>query len=440
MKKVQVWIESVAFKGYGVARIHGKVVFIPHTVTGDQAWIEMTEEKEKYAVGRLTQITQPSPWRVDPLCTSFGSCGGCQWQHIDYSIQCKLKKKILEDALKRLGRLKKSPPITVIPSPQSFGYRIRAQLKVQGKAMGYFQEKSHRIVDIQTCPIAHPLINQMIPLIRKRFLPFSRMGEIEINVSSDEGRGVLFLPSLSSGRGSENAFGEFLQNDALVKGIVITRKERFHSFGDPTLNFTLPLGQMREKGNLKFRISPGSFFQVNPMQNQTLIQTVLQFAKANPLGRALDLYCGIGNLTLPLAMGAKEVLGIEENRVAIKDARFNAERNGIGNCEFIQGRVEDVLMSWNREKPDLVVLDPPRRGCKTVLDQVARLKPQKVVYVSCEPTTFSRDLRLFQERGYSLQRLVLIDMFPQTYHIEVIGLLQPYSRVQVNCEKLGAGL
>jgi 23S rRNA (uracil1939-C5)-methyltransferase len=430
MKKVQVWIESVAFKGYGVARIHGKVVFIPHTVTGDQAWIEMTEEKEKYAVGRLTQITQPSPWRVDPLCTSFGSCGGCQWQHIDYSIQCKLKKKILEDALKRLGRLKKSPPITVIPSPQSFGYRIRAQLKVQGKAMGYFQEKSHRIVDIQTCPIAHPLINQMIPLIRKRFLPFSRMGEIEINVSSDEGRGVLFLPSLSSGRGSENAFGEFLQNDALVKGIVITRKERFHSFGDPTLNFTLPLGQMREKGNLKFRISPGSFFQVNPMQNQTLIQTVLQFAKANPLGRALDLYCGIGNLTLPLAMGAKEVLGIEENRVAIKDARFNAERNGIGNCEFIQGRVEDVLMSWNREKPNLVVLDPPRRGCKTVLDQVARLKPQKVVYVSCEPTTFSRDLRLFQERGYSLQRLVLIDMFPQTYHIEVIGLLQPYSRVQ----------
>jgi 23S rRNA (uracil1939-C5)-methyltransferase len=424
MKKIQVCIESVAFKGYGVARIHGKVVFIPHAVTGDQAWIEMTKEKEKYAMGRLIQITKPSPWRVDPLCTSFGSCGGCQWQHIDYLIQCKLKKEILEDILKRFGGVKESPPITVIPSPQAFGYRIRAQLKAKGKTMGYFQEKSHRIVDIQICPIAHPLINQMIPFIRERFLPFSRIGEIEINVSQDEGKGVLLLPSLSLGRRSENAFGEFFQNDTLIKGIVITRKERFHCFGDPTLNVTIPLGQEREKGNLKFRVSPGSFFQVNPMQNQTLIQTVLQFVKANTVERALDLYCGIGNLTLPLAMEAKEVLGIEENRMAIKDARFNAEKNGIRNCEFIQGRVEEVLMSWKREKPDLVVLDPPRRGCKTALDQVARLKPKKVVYVSCEPTTFSRDLRLFQERGYSLQRLGLIDMFPQTYHLEVVGLLQ----------------
>jgi 23S rRNA (uracil1939-C5)-methyltransferase len=426
MKKAQVCIQSIAFKGYGVARIHGKVVFIPHTVTGDQAWIEMTEEKEKYAMGRLTQITQPSSWRVDPLCTSFGSCGGCQWQHIDYLTQCRLKKEILEDVLKKFGGVKESPPIAVIPSPQSFGYRIRAQLKAKEKTLGYFQEKSHRIVDIQACPIAHPLINQMIPLIRKRFLPFSRMGEIEINVSSDEGKGVLIIPFLSYGRGSENVFGDFLQNNALVKGIVIPSKEQYHCFGDPILNFTLPLGQDREKRNLQFRISPGSFFQVNPMQNQTLIQTVLQFAEANKVERALDLYCGIGNLTLPLAMEVKEVSGVEENRMAIKDARFNAEKNGIRNCEFIQGKVEDVLMSWKGEKPDLVVLDPPRKGCKTILDQVVGLKPKKVVYVSCEPTTFSRDLRLFQEKGYSLQRLGLLDMFPQTYHMEVIGLLQPH--------------
>jgi 23S rRNA (uracil1939-C5)-methyltransferase len=430
MKKVQVCIESVAFKGYGVARIHGKVVFIPHTVTGDQGWIEMTEEKKKYSMGRLIQIVKPSPWRVNPLCPSFGSCGGCQWQDIDYFIQCKLKREILEDVLKRLGGVKESPPIKVIPSLQPYGYRIRAQLKVKGKTMGYFQEKSHRMVDIQACPIAHPLINQMLSLIRERFLPFSRTGEIEINVSPDESKGVLILPCLSLERGTENVFDEFLQNDALVKGIVITQKERLNLFGDPTLNFTIPWGQEREKRNFKLRISPGSFSQVNPIQNQTLIQTVLQLAEVNEVESALDLYCGIGNLTLPLAMGVREVLGIEENRRAIEDARFNAKRNGIRNCEFIQGRVEDVLMSWRREKPDLVVLDPPRTGCKTVLDQVVRLKPQKVVYASCEPTTFSRDLRLFYERGYSLQRLCLIDMFPQTYHMEVVGLLQPYSRVQ----------
>jgi 23S rRNA (uracil1939-C5)-methyltransferase len=423
MKKVQVRIESVAFRGYGVARTHGKVVFIPHAVTGDEAWIEMTEEKEKYSMGRLIQIVEPSPWRVNPPCTSFRSCGGCQWQHIDYLIQCKLKKEILEDVLKRLGGLKEAPPIKVIPSPQPYGYRIRAQLKAKGKALGYFQEKSHRIVDIQECPIVHPLINQMLSFIRKMCLPFSRMEEIEINVSPDESKGVLILHFLSLERGAENVFGEFLQNHALFKGIVIAKKERLNLFGDPTLNFTIPLGQERENRNLKFRISPGSFSQVNLEQNQTLIQTVLQFADANKEERVLDLYAGAGNLTLPLAMGVREVLGIEENRTAIEDARFNAERNGIRNCEFIHGRVEDVLMNWRREKPDLAVLDPPRTGCKTVLDQVVRLKPKKIVYVSCEPTTFSRDLRLFSERGYSLQNLSLIDMFPQTFHMEVVGLL-----------------
>jgi 23S rRNA (uracil1939-C5)-methyltransferase len=144
----------------------------------------------------------------------------------------------------------------------------------------------------------------------------------------------------------------------------------------------------------------------------------------NKESRVLDLYAGVGNLTLPLATSAKEALGIEENRMAIEDARFNAERNGIRNCDFIQGRVEDVLMSWKRKKPDLIVLDPPRTGCKTILDQVIRLKPQKIIYVSCEPATFSRDLRLFSERGYCLQKLGLIDMFPQTFHMEVVSLLQ----------------
>ena len=146
--------------------------------------------------------------------------------------------------------------------------------------------------------------------------------------------------------------------------------------------------------------------------------------------RVVDLYAGAGNLSLALAMEAREVLGIEENRTACEDAQSNAERNGIKNGHFIQGRVEEALLNWKRETPDLIVLDPPRTGCKTILDQVVRLKPKKTIYVSCEPTTFARDLRLFSERGYSLQKLSLIDMFPQTYHMEVVGLLKPNERVQ----------
>jgi 23S rRNA (uracil1939-C5)-methyltransferase len=210
----------------------------------------------------------------------------------------------------------------------------------------------------------------------------------------------------------------------MLKGISTPQKAN-HQIGDPTLNFTIPLNRSVEKGELKLRISPGSFSQVNPEQNRRLVQTVLQFSEVNAENRVLDLYAGAGNLTLPLAMESGEVLGIEENRMAFEDAQFNAERNGVKNCHFVHGRVEDAFSDWKRERPDLIVLDPPRTGCKTILDQVVRLEPKKIIYVSCEPTTFARDLRLFSERGYSLQGLSLIDMFPQTYHMETVGLLQP---------------
>jgi 23S rRNA (uracil1939-C5)-methyltransferase len=247
--------------------------------------------------------------------------------------------------------------------------------------------------------------------------------EIEINVSPMERRGALLFRPLVSDQRMEDLLRQFLQSHPILRGIAIAKKGSLGLFGDPHLNYTIPWGQGEEKRNLKFRISSGSFSQVNLEQNQRLIQTVLQFSEGNKGKKVFDLYAGAGNLTLPLALGAKEVFGIEENKMAIEDHRFNAERNGIKNVRLIRGKVEDVLKNLTR-KPDLIVLDPPRTGCKTILDQVARLKPQKIVYVSCEPTTFSRDLRLFSDRGYSLQRLSLIDMFPQTYHMEVIGLLQ----------------
>jgi 23S rRNA (uracil1939-C5)-methyltransferase len=423
MKKVQVPIESVAFKGYGVARIHGKVVFVPYTVTGDKAWIEVVEEKKEYSMGRLIQIAEPSPWREDSPCPYFGSCGGCQWQHIDYSAQGELKKEILRDILQRLGKLKEIPSIRIILSPKPYDYRTRIQLKVKGKAIGYYQERSHKIVEINRCPVSHPLINQIIQELQEEIAALLRMEEIEINVSPEEGRGVILFHPHVCDRRTDHFMKKFLQSHPVLRGIALSRKGGFYFFGDPALNFTISFRQEGEKRNLKLRISPGSFFQVHSEQNQALIQTVLQFSGVNKGDRVVDLYAGVGNLTLPLATRAREVLGIEENRMAVEDARFNAERNGITNCEFIQGRVEDVLKHWKREKPDLVVLDPPRTGCKTVLNQVAKLKPKKIIYVSCEPTTLSRDLHLFSESGYQLQGLSLIDMFPQTYHMEVVGLL-----------------
>jgi 23S rRNA (uracil1939-C5)-methyltransferase len=423
IKRVQVHIESMAFKGYGVTRIDGKVLFVPYSVAEDKAWVEITETKKNYSIGKLSELIEPSGLRTNPPCPYFGVCGGCQWQHIDHSVHREFKKEIFTEILKRLGGLKEVPSIDVVPSPQPYGYRVRVQLKVRGDTMGYYEERSHRIVDIDHCPIAHPLVNQIISSLRKAPPSFFQAEEIEINTSPEEEKGILILHPLSAHQRTKHSTKEFLQSHPILKGIAVMGEKGLISLGNPSLNFTIPFNRWEENSVLRLRTSPKSFFQVNLGQNQRLIQTVLEFSDVRKDERVLDLYAGVGNFSLPLAMASKEVLGIEENRAAVEDARFNAERNEIKNCNFIHGRVEDLLEQWKGERPDLMILDPPRTGCKAIWDQVVRLKPKKIVYISCEPTTFSRDLRLFSEVGYSLQKLTLVDMFPQTYHMEVVGLL-----------------
>jgi 23S rRNA (uracil1939-C5)-methyltransferase len=420
---IQARVESMAFKGYGVTRTGGKVLFVPYSVTGDNAWIKVIETKKNYSVGRLSQLIEPSPLRTLPPCPYFEICGGCQWQHIDYLAHGRLKKEILEEILKRLGGLKQSPSIDVTPSPQPYGYRVRVQLKVRRKAIGYYEERSHRIVDIDRCPIAHPLVNRVLSSLRNTPSFLMNMEGIEINVSPEEGKGILILYPLSSHQKTRDLEKQFLQVDPILKGIAVVTEKRFIYFGEPFLNFTISSARREERSVLRLRSSPGSFFQVNLEQNQTLIQSVLEFSEVNEDQRVLDLYAGAGNFSLPLAVASKEVWGVEENAAAVRDGRFNAEKNGIKNCRFVEGKAENILKDWRREKPDLIILDPPRVGCNAALDHVARLKPNKIVYTSCEPTTFARDLRLFSERGFYLQRLRLVDMFPQTYHMEVVGLL-----------------
>jgi 23S rRNA (uracil1939-C5)-methyltransferase len=406
----------MAFKGYGVARIDGEVVFIPYTAPGDEAWVERVEEKKNYSIGRWVEILVPSPWRVAPRCPYFGKCGGCQWQQLDNSKQTDLKREILSDILIRLGGLKEIPPIAVFPPPDPYNYRTRVQLKVREEKLGYYQERSHQLVDIERCPIAHPLVNEIIRLLQKELPLFSSLEEIEINVSPEEEKGVLILNPLRPFQGLETSMEGFLKFHPLLKGIAILREKGSAFLGEPHLNVTLPL-------NLTLRTSPGTFFQVNLKQNEKLVQKVLEFSGEKRDERTLDLYSGVGNFTLPLATIKKEVWGVEENRTAVRDARWNAELNEIKNCNFIQGRAEEVLRNWKREKPDLIILDPPRTGCKRILGQLTSLKSRRIVYVSCEPTTFARDLRFFSEKGYFPQELALIDMFPQTYHMEVVGLL-----------------
>jgi 23S rRNA (uracil1939-C5)-methyltransferase len=422
MEEIKLDIKFMTFKGNGGGRLDGKVIFVPYTVTGDEILIRITEDRKNYSIGKLEKILTPSPWRVPPTCPHFGLCGGCHWQHIDPSVHEVLKRNILEDLLQEMAGLKEIPLLSVVPSAQPYGYRVRIQLKVEGNKIGFFEERSHLVIEIDRCPIAHPIINAILQHIQKKPFPFSGVEGIEINVSPEEGKGILIFHLNLSGQRKKFSLKELLQSFPLLKGIAVVRRKRWTYLGDPILNVSTTLKRLGRERVFRLRVSPGSFFQVNLGQNLELIQTVLDFGELKGSERVLDLYAGIGNFTLPLATEAKWVIGIDESKKAVADAHFNAGGNGIKNCQFISGSVEEMLKGAG-EALDIVVLDPPRRGCKEVSEQIARLNPKRIVYIACEPTTFSRDIRVFAKGGYTLQKLCLIDMFPQTYHMEVVGLL-----------------
>jgi 23S rRNA (uracil1939-C5)-methyltransferase len=421
---LHVHIDSMAFKGYGVSRHGGKVIFIPFTVTGDEVEAEIVEERKNYSLARASRIVKSSPWRIEPRCPTFGRCGGCHWQHINPPFQVEIKGGILKDILGRLGGLKDIPPLSLVPSKHPYEYRVRVQLKVEGKDIGYYQESSHRLIAIDHCPIAHPLVNETLSALRQDLRFLERLNEVEINVSPEEGKSILLLYSSRFLRGAEREARSFLERTPVVKGMAMIAKGRSLRFGNSALNITVPFQTHGRQRTLSLRASPETFFQVNVEQNQSLVQTVLEFADLNGEEKLLDLYSGIGNLTLPLAMEAKETLGIEENKTAVEDARWNARRNGISRCRFVRGRVEDILKTFEGLHPDVLVLDPPRTGCKVLGTQLDRLDPRRVVYVSCDPATLARDLRFFVEKKFRLQDIRLLDFFPQSYHMEVVVLLR----------------
>ena len=417
-------IDSMAFKGYGVSRHGGKVIFVPFSVTGDEVEAEIVEERKNYSLAKTSRIVKPSSWRVEPRCPYFGRCGGCHWQHIDPLFQAEIKGGILNDILGRLGGLKEIPPFSLAPSKHPYEYRVRVQLKVEGKGIGYYQESSHRLVQIDHCPIAHPLVNETLSTLRQDFPFLERLNEVEINVSPEEGKSILLLHSSQFLRGAEREARSFLGRHPVVKGIAMLAKGRSLRLGNPALNFTVPFQWHGRQKTLSLRTSAETFSQVNLEQNQRLVQTVLEFSDLKGEEKLLDLYSGIGNLTLPLATEAQETLGIEGNKTAVEDARWNTKRNGISHCRFVRTSVEEMLETFDGPHPDVLVLDPPRTGFKALGTHMDRLHPKRVIYVSCDPTTLARDLRFFSEKEFRLQDIRLLDFFPQSYHMEVVVLLR----------------
>jgi 23S rRNA (uracil1939-C5)-methyltransferase len=267
-------------------------------------------------------------------------------------------------------------------------------------------------------------VNQALASFRQVPALFDAIDELEINVSPEEGKGILILRQKRTDPPSHPRLQEMLNDHPVVKGAALMAKKGSRHWGNPSLTYTVSFQKEGKTGYVRLQASPESFFQVNLEQNRALVQTVLDFADLTGSERVLDLYAGIGNFTLPLAMEAHEVLGVEENGKAVEDGRLNVLENRIDRCRFICGKVEDVIRKIEDRRWDVVVLDPPRGGCKPIASLMAEWKPQRIVYVSCDPATLARDLPLLLEKGYVFEDLRLIDLFPQTYHMEVVGLLR----------------
>ena len=430
--------------GEGVGRVENFTVFVDGALPRETVTARITYVKKQYAVGRPERIQKASPHRVKPSCPVYADCGGCQLQHLSYEGQLVEKQRQVKDAVEHIGKLKDIPVLPTLGSERPWNYRNKMQLPVGGEKktvhIGCFAEKSHRIIDIDACPIQKDGNNQIIPVVRQWMKDYKipaydedrrtgivrhimgrtgvHSGEIMVCIVT----AVPVVPHMKDLvhmlRKEVPGLTSVMQNINTRHTNVILGNKTKVIYGSPTISDSI--------GDLNFRISAQSFFQVNSEQAQKLYETALSYADLTGKETVVDVYCGTGTITLFLAKQARYVYGIEIVEPAVRDAVKNAKDNGIRNAHFTCGdaayKLPELLQSGI--KPDVIVIDPPRAGCEEkVLNVITSVKPKRVVYVSCNPATLARDLAYMKTRGYKTEKIRPVDMFPQTHHVECVALL-----------------
>jgi 23S rRNA (uracil1939-C5)-methyltransferase len=382
---LEVRIESLAAGGDGVAHDpQGRVLFVPLTAPGDRVRVRVLVSRKRFARGEVLEVLEPSPSRTPPVCSVFGTCGGCAWQHVSYSDQVSAKAKIVADALERIGRLG-SVSVPITPSPLVWGYRNRARLVQEGERLGYRMRRSHAVCVVQECPVLEPQLQKVLACDRP------------------------------SWEGREPREWE------IVAGIGGATRVRPVDAAAPSGVEAVEM----QVGDDRLRISPGVFAQGNTGLLAPLAQAVVREARGGEAATsALELYAGAGLFTLGLARHFDCVWAVESHPGAVADLRVNLERSGAANVDVREGPVEEILPRLQVHAPDAVVLDPPRAGVsEEVLDQIQALQAQRIVYLSCDPATLARDLGRLRDAGYPLRHVEAFDLFPHTPHVEVLATL-----------------
>ena len=428
---VRARIESLTHDGRGVARVDGKPVFIDGALPGEEVSFVYTELRRDYAEGRVETVPEPAISRVEPRCPSFGVCGGCSLQHLADEAQIEEKQKLLVEQFRRIGKIGDIPLFPPLTGP-SWGYRHKARLGVKhvpkkGRVLVGFRERSSPyIADVEYCPVLHPKLGDRLRDLSELIGGLSlkdRLPQIEAAVG-DERAALLFrvLDDPSEGDVARlKAFGEEFGFDIYLQRQGPDSVTALHPENPPLLSYALP-----EQG-VEFRFKPTEFTQVNVDINCKMVARVMEVLAPEPGDAVLDLFCGIGNFTLALARRAGSVVGVEGSREAVERARQNAADNRLDNVEFHVADLAQPLdgLAWAGRRYDKLLLDPSRAGAEEALAGVPRWGVSRIVYVSCNPSTLARDAGILVHRhGYRLIRAGVMDMFPQTAHVESIALFE----------------
>ena len=427
--------------GEGIAKPDGFTVFVPSAVKGDVAEVLIVKEKKNFGYGKLLNVIEPSPLRTEPLCDVFEKCGGCSMQSVTYEAQLDYKKNKVLDALTRIGGFKDTRIDSVTGSDPCYYYRNKAQFPViqtpEGVKAGFYAPHSHRVIVPRECVLQDKRTNEVVSAV----CAWATENSIEV-YDEESGSGnlrricmrtgkdeaVLVLVSKKSLPCTENLIEKITSRFTFIKGIVINLNPGFTNnvYGDrDNIIYGVPYIYDRV-GDVRYKVHYKSFYQVNPYTTELLYEKALSLAELSGSETVFDLYCGTGSISLFLAQKAKKVIGIEIVEDAVKNAIENAELNGITNTEFYCGAAEDVAPKLinGGEKADVVVLDPPRKGCdEKLLSSIVSMKPKRIVYVSCDCATMARDAKFLCENGYTLKEAHAFDQFPQTSHVESVALL-----------------
>ena len=442
---VTLQFEDLTHEGSGVAKMDGYPIFVPLGLPGERADVRVVKVNKRFAFGKLIHLHEKSEHRVDPPCNVFHKCGGCQLQHMTYEMQLEMKRNQVKNVMQKVAHLPDVPVHPVLGMEEPWRYRNKIQIPVGEKngelITGFYQQRSHRIIDdMETCVIQDELGDKIVEAVRqigtdlgiRAYDEQAHRGELRHIIvrtayTTNEAMLVLVTRTKTLTKQAEimeRITKEFPEITSIIHNVnsektnVILGKKSRTIYGADYIYDKI--------GNLEFAISAQSFYQVNPTQTKVLYDKALEYANVDKNDVVIDAYCGIGTISLFLAQKAKKVYGVEIVPEAIDDAKKNAKHNQMDNVEFVVGEAEKVMPWWTKQglRPDVIVVDPPRKGCEaSLLEAMIAMEPERIVYVSCNPSTLARDLRILEDGGYQTQEIQPVDMFSQTSHVECVSLL-----------------